>query len=353
MPVKTSLFFPKVRTDIFRGRKAALALILLVLVALVGTSGLACLSNSQTSGDVTREEVSVTIPEGASLREVARDLEEKRIIRSALIFRLYVRYKEMDKNIMKGDYVFLTNSSYQEALEVLRQGPIVVTYKIPIPEGYTVAQVADKVQNSSPISRREFLEVAIPQRHDYPFLEGVSSLEGFLFPKTYEITEETSAEQLVDMMLAQFATETEGLDWRKAEAEGFSTYDIVKIASMIEREAHVPEERRLISGVIHNRLKQGMTLGIDATLTYWLDKWDEPLTVSDLQTDTPYNTRLYPGLPPTPIANPGLESIKAALNPADVDYLYFVVTDEERRTHTFTRTYEEHVKILNQKRKEK
>lgn len=193
----------------------------------------------------------------------------------------------------------------------------------------------------------------LPENLQGFLIRGVGSLEGFLFPKTYEITEETSAEQLVDMMLAQFATETEGLDWRKAEAEGFSTYDIVKIASMIEREAHVPEERRLISGVIHNRLKQGMTLGIDATLTYWLDKWDEPLTVSDLQTDTPYNTRLYPGLPPTPIANPGLESIKAALNPADVDYLYFVVTDEERRTHTFTRTYEEHVKILNQKRKEK
>lgn len=330
-------------------RKIAFTLILLVLVALIGAAGLACLSYSQTPGDVTREEVAVTIPEGASLQEIAKDLQEKEVIKSALIFRIYVQYKEMDKNIMKGDYVFLTNSSYQEALEVLIQGPIIVTYKIPIPEGYTLAQIADRVQDTSPINREEFLEVAIPQRYGYPFLEGVSSLEGFLFPKTYEIGEETSAGQLVDMMLAQFATETEGLDWGKAKTEGFSTYDIVKIASLIEREAHVPEERPLISAVIHNRLKQGMTLGIDATLAYGLDKWDEPLTVSDLQTDTPYNTRLYPGLPPTPICNPGLESIKAALNPADVDYLYFVVTDEERRTHTFTRTYEEHVKVQNQK----
>lgn len=341
----------EVRTDIFRGRKAALALILLVLVALVGTSGLACLSYSQTSGDVIREEVAVTIPEGASVQEIAEILQEKNVVKSALIFRIYVRYKEMDKNIMKGDYVFLTNSSYQEALEVLMQGPIIVTYKIPIPEGYTLAQIADRVENTSPISREEFLEAAIPERYDYPFLEGVSSLEGFLFPKTYEIGEETSAEQLVNMMLARFATETQELDWGKAEAEGLSTYDIVKIASMIEREAYVPEERPLISAVIHNRLKLGMTLGIDATLAYGLDKWDEPLTVSDLETDTPYNTRLYPGLPPTPIANPGLESIKAALNPADVDYLYFVVTDEEKHTHTFTRTYEEFVKVLNQKQK--
>lgn len=332
-------------------RKIASALILLVLVALVGMVGLACLSNSQVPGDVTREEVAVTIPEGASVQEIAEILQEKKVIKSALIFRIYVQYKDMDKNIMKGDYVFLTNSSYQEALEVLIQGPIIVTYKIPIPEGYTLAQIADKVQDTSPISKEEFLEVAIPQRYGYPFLEGVSSLEGFLFPKTYEIGEETSAEQLVDMMLAQFATETEGLDWGKAKTEGLSTYDIVKIASLVEREAYVPEERPLISAVIHNRLKQGMKLEIDATLRYGLDKWDGDLTVSDLETDNPYNTRLYPGLPPTPICNPGLESIKAALGPADVDYLYFVVTDEEKHTHTFARTYEEFVKVLNQKQK--
>jgi UPF0755 protein len=344
---------PEVRTGIFQGIRVAFTLILLVVVALVGTVGLACLSYSQTPGDVIREEVSVTIPEGASLQEIAEDLQEKKVIRSALVFRIYVQYKEMDRNIIKGNYVFLTNSSYQEALEVLMQGPIIVTYKIPIPEGYTLAQIADKVQDTSPISRKEFLETAVPEKYDYSFLEGVSSLEGFLFPKTYEIGEETSAGQLVNMMLAQFATETEGLDWDKAEAEGLSRYDIVKIASLIEREAYVPEERPLISAVIHNRLKLGMKLEIDATLTYALDKWDEELTVSDLQTDTPYNTRLYPGLPPTPICNPGLESIKAALDPADVDYLYFVVTDEERHTHTFSRTYEEHVKIQNQKQKEK
>jgi UPF0755 protein len=321
------------------------------VVALVGTVGLACLSYSQTPGDVIREEVAVTIPEGASLQEIAEILQEKKVIKSSLIFRIYVQYKEMDRNIMKGNYVFLTNSSYQEALEVLMQGPIIVTYKILIPEGYTLAQIADKVRDTSPISRKEFLEAAVPEKYDYAFLEGVNSLEGFLFPKTYEIGEETSAEQLVNMMLVQFATETRGLDWDKAEAEGLSKYDIVKIASMIEREAFVPEERPLISAVIHNRLKQGMNLQIDATVAYGLDKWDEPLTRSDLKTDTPHNTYLHPGLPPTPIANPGLESIKAALDPADVDYLFFVLTDEERRTHSFARTYEEH--LLNKKQREK
>ena len=116
---------------------------------------------------------------------------------------------------------------------------------------------------------------------------------------------------------------------------------------MIDDEAYIPEERELISAVIHNRLDIGMILGIDATLTYYLGKWNEPLTESDLNTDTPYNTRLYTGLPPTPICNPGLASIMAALNPADVNYLYFVVTDSETHEHTFTDNYDEHIKNIN------
>ena len=115
---------------------------------------------------------------------------------------------------------------------------------------------------------------------------------------------------------------------------------------MIEREAYVAEERELISAVIHNRLDINMSLGIDATLTYYLDKWNEPLTMSDLETDTLYNTRLYTGLPPTPISNPGISAIRAALNPADVDFLYYVVTDSEKGTHTFSKTYEEHNKLI-------
>ena len=121
------------------------------------------------------------------------------------------------------------------------------------------------------------------------------------------------------MMLSQYQFETSSLDFTELSDRNLDYYDILIIASMIEREAYIPEERELISAVIHNRFEIGMSLGIDATLSYYFDKWDEPLTKSDLETDTPYNTRIYAGLPPTPICNPGLECIKAALSPADVD----------------------------------
>ncbi|MCL5073977.1 MAG: endolytic transglycosylase MltG, partial [Actinobacteria bacterium] len=174
-----------------------------------------------------------------------------------------------------------------------------------------------------------------------------TSLEGFLFPKTYEILPQYSAKNIVEMLLSQYQLETSSLDYKYASDNNLTPYDILKIASMIEKEAYIPDERPLISAVIHNRLKINMALGIDATLTYFLNKWDEPLTESDLKTDTPYNTRLYTGLPPTPICNPGLESIKAALNPADVDYLYYVVTDPVSHKHTFSKTLQEHNENIN------
>jgi len=178
-------------------------------------------------------------------------------------------------------------------------------------------------------------------------LVGLDNLEGYLFPKTYEILIDYDAFDIVEMMLAQYQFETGDLDYKPAKEKGLSNYDILIIASMVEREAYIPEERELISAVIHNRLSLGMALGIDATLTYSLEKWDEPLTESDLETDTPYNTRLYTGLPPTPICNPGLASILAALNPADVSYLYFVVTDSETHAHAFTDDYDEHLRNIN------
>lgn len=182
--------------------------------------------------------------------------------------------------------------------------------------------------------------------YSYDYLEDSSSLEGFLFPKTYEVTIDYSARNIVEMMLAQYQFETGSLDYSFVENKGLSPYDILKISSMIEREAYVLEERALISAVIHNRLDIGMKLDIDATLCYFLDKWggDESLTETDLKTDTEYNTRMYAGLPPTPICNPGLECIKAALNPTkDVEYKYFKVTDTENNIHSFFDDYQEFI----------
>jgi len=292
-------------------------------------------------------EKEIQIAEGMNLTQIAELLEENGIIDDALFFKIYVENKKMEKKLLPGTYKLLTMSDYGTVLEAISNGPVVVTYKLIIPEGFTVNQIAERIVEEMPFMATEDMESnLVTDNYDYEFLKNdgkfVSSLEGFLFPKTYEITQDYVLKNVIEMMLSQYQFETSNLDYSKQLEKGLNNYDILIIASMIEREAYIPEEREFISAVIHNRLALDMPLGIDATLSYILDKWEEPLTKSDLEYDTPYNTRLYAGLPPTPICNPGLECIKAALEPADVDYLYYVVTDPESHEHSFSETIEEH-----------
>ena len=294
-------------------------------------------------------EVEFEIKEGMILKEIASLLEEKGIIDNAFLFRLFVEQRGKEKSLIPGIYTLETNSEYEKVLDKIAAGPPVVTYKFTIPEGFTVKQIIERVAQDIPFVEYKGMEEAVDiSNYNYSYLEGASSLEGFLFPKTYEeITIDYSARNIVEMMLAQYLFETGSLDYSFTEDKGFTRYDILKIASMIEKEAYDPEERSLISAVIHNRLDINMKLDIDATLCYFLDKWDEGLTNEDKEIDSPYNTYMYAGLPPTPICNPGLASIEAALNPADVDYLYFVVTDSEKHTHSFASTLEEHERNRN------
>lgn len=281
------------------------------------------------------------------LKEIASLLEEKGIINNAFLFRLFVEQRGKEKSLIPGIYILETNSEYEKVLDKITAGLPVTTYKFIIPEGYTVKQIVDRVAQEIPFIDNIDMEEAVDiSNYSYDYLEDSSSLEGFLFPKTYEVTIDYSARNIVEMMLARYQFETGSLDYSFAENKGLSPYDILKISSMIEREAYVPKERALISAVIHNRLDIGMKLDIDATLCYFLDKWgeDASLTETDLKTDTEYNTRLYAGLPPTPICNPGLECIKAALNPTkDVEYKYFKVTDTENNIHSFFDDYQEFI----------
>lgn len=294
------------------------------------------------------QQVKVVIEEGMTLTQIAEILEEAGVVDNALLFRLFVQQKEKEKSLAPGEYDMITGSAYEDVLDKLTIGPPIVTYDVTIPEGYTVERIVEKYSNELAFIDLESMQEAVKiENYSYDYLSGLDSLEGFLFPKTYEVLMEYSSPDIVEMMLAQYQFETGDLDYNPALEKGLTRYDILKIASMVEREAYIPEERELISAVIHNRLEIGMALGIDATLTYYLGKWDEPLTESDLETDTLYNTRLYAGLPPTPICNPGLASIVAALNPADVNYLYFVVTDSETHEHSFTDDYDEHIRNIN------
>lgn len=325
-------------------------IILLVIISLILFFLISCslLKEAEKEEVTVGAEVEFEIKEGMTLKEAASLLEEKGIIDNAFLFRLFVEQRGKEGSLIPGIYVMETNSEYEEVLSEITAGSTVVTYKFTIPEGYTLKEIIEKISGEIPFIEYSDLEQAADiDSYNYDYLEDASSLEGFLFPKTYEITIDYSAINIIEMMLAQYQLETGSLDYSFAENKGLSHYDILKIASLIEREAYVPEERTLISAVIHNRLDIDMKLDIDATLSYFLDKWEEGLTNEDKELDSPYNTYMYAGLPPTPICNPGLASIEAALNPADADYLYFVVTDSEKHTHSFASTLEEHEKNRN------
>lgn len=219
-------------------------------------------------------------------------------------------------------------------------------YKVTIPEGLTIKQTAEKVAalTGGTVTADEFNAAARAGDYDYAFLPVCDgNLEGFLFPKTYRVTEEDSARDVVVMMLDQFGKETGALDWAWAQEHGLTPYDVLIIASMVEKEAKMPEERPVIASVIYNRLRAGMKLQVDATVQYALGTWKPTLTYSDLEVDSPYNTYRINGLPPGPICNPGFESIRAALHPDQTDYLYYILTSPEGR-HSFTSDYEQFVR---------
>ncbi len=326
-------------------------LLILILSMLFGLTSSCFLDTGKPDNNigVTKGiEVEVVIAEGMTLDQIAAVLQDSQVVDKGFMFRLYVQQKGKEKSLVPGTYSLLTGSEYGKVMDELSSGHVIITFKVAIPEGYIITDIVERFSSELPfIDRDEMLLAVNADNYDYDYIENGESLEGYLFPKTYEVTMDYNAYDIVDMMLAQYRYETGDLDYTDSEDKGFSKYDILKIASMIEREAYIPEERELISAVIHNRLNIGMPLGIDATLTYFLEKWDEPLTISDLETDTGFNTRLHAGLPPTPISNPGLAAIAAAIKPADVDYLYFVVTNSQTHEHSFTNNYDEHIKNIN------
>jgi uncharacterized YceG family protein len=227
--------------------------------------------------------------------------------------------------------------------------PPLTVLRVIFPEGFTVAEMADRVdavrtiaiekRNVTPrLTKPGYLAAVAEARPPAQFRKdwGGESLEGFLFPATYEFTRLTSSARLVGDQLELFRRQWAKVSMRYARSKNLTPYDVLKIASMIEKETVAPEERRLVSAVIYNRLRNGMPLGIDATIRYGRNvPGTEPLKRSDIETDHPYNSRKRLGLPPTPISNPGLASLKAAANPARVDYLYFVRKGESNR-HFFT-----------------
>jgi UPF0755 protein len=226
--------------------------------------------------------------------------------------------------------------------------------KIVFPEGFTIDEMGRRIEAVNEIAeeKRKLTPALEPRRYtklaesleppaEFPYKEDVPSLEGFLFPATYEFFEDTTSKELIDKQLEAFMRAWGQLDLGYSKSRNLNAYDVLIIASMVEKEVQVPRERPLVAAVIYNRLKAGLPLGIDATVRYGLDiPPTEPIHQSDLESDSPYNTRKFIGLTPTPIANPGLASLQAAAHPAEVDYLYFV-RKADCKSHFFTASEEE------------
>ena len=289
--------------------------------------------------------VSVTIPDGASTETIAEILKENDLIGSVFGFKLTSKLEGFDGTYKQGTYNIDTGMTKRQIMELLQSGKVAADLQLMVPEGYTVKQIAAKAEEIGICTAEEFISEANNGTFDYEFLKGLPDreyrLEGYLFPDTYFLSESMTAHDVINAMLSRFdQMYTE--EYQKAvKASGHTLDEIVTLASMVEKEIKLPEERAKAAGVMYNRLKDGITLGIDATVLYAVGKTAGELTQDDLNIDSPYNTRKNYGLPLGPISNPGEASFKAALYPENHNYLYYVVEAVGKDNHVYCETYDE------------
>ena len=302
------------------------------------------------------ENVKIKIEPTNTVSDVASLLATKQVIRSSWIFVILARWQGVE-GFPPGEYELRQGMGASQVLNTLRQGPKIKEYVVTIPEGFTIEQITGRISTETGIDEVEFRRLTKTSAHSenfesYSFLSenSTETLEGYLFPKTYTITEEHSAKDFIRIMLDQYQKETAGFELPPfARERNLNFHHLLTVASLIENEAKIAEERPLISAVIYNRLAKNMKLQSCATVQYALAERKAKLSTEDLKVESPYNTYLHSGLPPGPICNPGIVSIQAALNPAPVNYLYYVLTGSGGR-HAFTDSYQE---FLEEKQKVK
>lgn len=280
----------------------------------------------------------VDVAPGSSIAAIAQQLQQSAVVSSARLLTLYLRSQHLGANIQAAEYDFPAHESLAETAAVLAGGGHPANVWITIPEGYTSREIARKLAAFGFGSMQAFMAMVA---HTNFRIDGTASksLEGFLFPDTYLIPRHATQAAIASIMIKQFMHELPAHHAELARRLGFSLPQIVTIASMVEREAKVDDERRTMAGVYYNRLRLGMPLEVDATIEYALPQHKNALSLNDLHIDSPYNTYRYRGLPPTPIANPGRRSLLAAFYPAKTDYLYYVYRGRGR--HEFSRTLDE------------
>ena len=281
-----------------------------------------------------------------SVGYVAKQLKDAGIIKYKGLFELYCSVSHAKTKIDPGTYELSTNYDYRALVKKMQVGSgAMVTTKVTIPEGYTMEQIFHKLEDENVCSYDDLMDAAANYSYNYSFIDqsmqgDAKRLEGFLFPDTYEFYQGMQASSAINKFLENFHDRITAEMLEKADERGMTMQEVVTVASMIEKEAANDDERAMIAAVIYNRIEAGMPLQIDSTIMYVLPEHKDVLTVEDTKIDSPYNTYQNKGLPPTPIANPGLASIKAALSPASTQALYYAL-DAESGTHKFFTNYGE------------
>jgi len=340
--------------------------------AALAVVGLAAWAISGTPGTIVQNEpslpvlptpsgadvVSVEVASGEGAGDIGQRLEEDGVIESARLFRILVGLMGVEDEMVAGRYEFDRGMPTLQVIGRLRYGitmPLVVT----VPEGLRSEEIGLVMERAGVVAAEDFHRALASEDYDFGFLAGRppgADLEGYLLPATYGFSRGVTAEEVVRRMLAAFDEQVGPELRQEAPAVGLSLHEAVTLASIIEREAVRPEERPLIAGVFLNRLRLGMRLEADPTVQYALADdpqsverfgfWKRGLTVEDLEVGSPYNTYVNRGLPPGPIANPGLASLEAAIHPAQTDYLYFVAREDG--SHAFAETLEEHLRNVDE-----
>jgi len=321
-----------------------LGLLALILIAALG-AGAAWLESQigRPYRGHRPDKVFVDVPRGASRRSIADLLWRNRIIRNRVAFLLYSDWHSRHP-LQAGEYLFDQPLDSREVFWKIARGQIFVR-RLTVPEGWTMYDVAAEVERQEICSREDFLHAAEDTSLIADLAPQARNLEGFLFPSTYEFTRHNSCEQIAKRMVQNFRAVwgTFGQAGSPALPAGWTPGQAVTLASLVERETPNPDERPLVAGVFYNRLRRGYPLQCDPTVQYAMElagHAEKNVQPADLRLESPYNTYRYRGLPPGPIANPGEASLRAAMAPAQTDFLYFVAND--RGGHFFSRTLEEH-----------
>jgi len=326
--------------------------VILALLIVGGALALAHWCRTQLAPVAASGEAQIIrIAKGSGASSIARQLEAAGLIRSAPALEIYLAYSGLGRKLKAGAFELAPTMSGIEMTERIAAGQT-GSRKITVPEGLRLEQIAERVADSGLATADELLAAATSEsvagqvEFDLPDTD----LEGYLLPETYEFALDVDARQIVVRMVRELEIEFVTPNAEAIAASKLNLHEIITLASLVEREARVDDERAIIAGVLTNRLAIGMKLQCDATVQYALDEHKPRLTFEDLKVESPYNTYLHEGLPPGPIAAPGIASLEAALHPAKTDALFYVARPDGR--HVFTRTYAEHLAAIREIRGE-